>query len=925
MTTVEVSVLGPLEVRVGGSIVGLPGRRPAAVLAILALAGGQTVSVDELTRGVWGDDHPGRGKGSLQTNIARLRRVLGDAAIITGPAGYRLGDGVHVDLARFTRLVNQAAADPDRAANALDQALGLWRGEPLVDLSDHLDRNDRPALTERYLSAMEQRVDLWLAEGAAATVIIHLRPLVEQHPLRESLWERLLRAMRDAGRIAEALERYAAMRQRIADDLGVDPSPKLRDLHLALVSAGERGRPAAGSAKVLPRQLPAVPSNFVGREAEMSRMDAAAESGGSSPILVLHGPGGSGKTTLAVRWGQRHLESIPDGQLVVNLRGHGPGEPLGTAAALGHLLRGVGVSDADIPADVESAGALWRTTLAERRALLVLDDARTADQVRPLLPGGRNVVVVTSRSGLRGLIAREGAARVEVGPLPTMEAVRFLGDRLNRDGTDLATGDELHELAKLCGNLPVALGIAAERAGRGGPNGLTGLLGALRQPDERLTTLRSDASADIRAVFDASYHELDTEGAAMYRLLGLHTDTSVSVPTAAALMGVSARSARDILDRLADYHLIEAHSPDWYAMHDLVRDHATEMCQKVDPAADRQAAVFRARSWYLHTAQNAVRAFSSNPPRRLDGAPAPSVEPQTFPDHHAALAWCAEHRRGLSTVFDAAVASGDVAMAGDVAALVGAYCDHRGAYDERVRLFDRLTPAATAAGDGAVLARCVSARGIFHGRRAEHEVALAAFERARELSVAAGDRDGELRAMYAAASTHEFLGRSDLAMPVLERVVARRRQDGDGVQLLQARQKLAQTYRYAGRLDQAEEAAMELLAECRSSGNRRGAARALDTLAELAVDRGLLDEVERRYAGSAAIYTALGADYEVARVANELAKARLVLGRPHDAAEPFQRALAIVDALGASDTAELNRADIVAALDELRSAGEAAT
>lgn len=924
MATVEVAVLGPLEVRIDGNAVPLPGRRPAALLAMLVLARGRVASIDELARGVWGEDLPERVKGSVQTCVARLRRAFGADAIRTAPAGYRLNaDVVDTDLERFITLVDRSAEEHVHAAESLDDALELWRGEPLGGLSEWIERNDRPALIERYLSTVEQRVDLWVRTGDHGPAIIRLRPLVERYPLRESLWGRLLTALAGSGRIAEALEQYEVMRAHLADALGVDPSPELRALHLRLMRAGDtepRSTPSAVGG-VAPRQLPAVLPGFVGRDAEMARMDMVVGPDRSHHVVVLHGPGGSGKTALAVHWGHRLAASFPDGQLMVHLRGHGPGEPLGTVAALHHLLRGLGLPDADIPGDVDTASALLRTTVAQRRLLMVLDDVRTAEQVRPLLPGGDNVVVVTSRSGLRGLVAREGAVRVEVGPLPANEAIRLLGRRLNTDAITPLPHDTLGELADLCGNLPVALGIAAERAGRGGAGGVAALLDLLRDPGERLAALRSggDASADIRAVFDASYQDLDDESATMYRLLGLHTDTTVTGPIAAALMGVDVRTAHDLLDRLDDYHLVEQGAPGWYAMHDLVRDHATDLAQRVDSAANRRSATARARSWYVHTAENAVRAFSANPPRRLTEPPADGVEPQTFTGQHTALAWFADHRRGLRALFDTVLTDGDITAAAEIAALIAAYCDQRGAYDERVALFERLAPMAEVAGIDAVLARCVSARGILHGRRGEHDVALSAFERARQLSVAAGDRDGELRAVYSIASTHELLGRPDIAVPMMERVVAGRLEGSDDAAALQARQKLAQTYRYAGRLGDADAAAAELLRECTATGNRRGAARALDTLAEVALDRGRLDEVERRYAESEAIYAALGVDYEVARVANEVAKAQLASGRPEHARENLRRALDIITALEASDTEELNRADIASALAALRS------
>ncbi|MCO1576884.1 tetratricopeptide repeat protein [Crossiella sp. SN42] len=456
---VEIALLGPFVVRVDGREVALRGDRQQAMLAALALEVGRTVPADSLVADMWrGAELPASAKGALQTYVMRLRRALGRDVISTDRHGYRLDlPAEAVDAARFTRLVEQAARqEPVRARESLARALEQWRGEPHV-----LAPESRLVLADRRLAAEERLAEVDLAEGRFAGLPERLRSLLGAHPLRESLWLLLIRALAAAGRRAEALAGYAACRERLAEELGVEPGPALRGLHLSLLTETPPVR------ALIPRQLPAGIRHFTGRAAELAELDVLLRQGDqrAGALVVIEGPGGAGKTALAVHWGHRIAEHFPDGQLFLDLNGHAGSEPMSPSSALAVLLRALSVPPADIPGTLPERAALLRTVLAGRQVFLLLDNARDADQVRPLAPIPGCLVVLTSRTPLPGLSATTGAHRITLGGLSPAEALGLLRQGL---GEHRLRADPLavEQLIERCGGLPLALVLAGERAAR---------------------------------------------------------------------------------------------------------------------------------------------------------------------------------------------------------------------------------------------------------------------------------------------------------------------------------------------------------------------------------------------------------------------------------------------------------------------------
>ncbi|MFI5623882.1 BTAD domain-containing putative transcriptional regulator [Nocardioides sp. NPDC051685] len=628
----------------------IPGRRPRTLLALLALEAGTPVSADVLADRIWGEELPDNPRGSLHTYIGRLRRVLGKEVVRRAAGGYILDlPRSSVDALAFIDLLD--AAQGTDAYARLEEAIELWRAEPFAESADEsLAERTRPWLVDRYLAALEQRAELDIAAGRAAKAVADVRRVVGDHPLRESLWVVMLDALDAAGRTAEALEAYEEVRSRLADELGADPGAELRSTFTRLLVGSSPAAPevqvAPGEATVpaqrvseedlVPRQLPADIPSFSGREAELRLLDAVTigHEAGWPSVVAVHGIGAVGKTAFAVHWARARTEHFPDGQLFIDLRGFGPGEPLSHAQALTTLLIGLGVDVASVPAEVDAASALLRTTLAQRRMLLVLDNARDSTQVRPLLPGGDSLVLVTSRSQLRGLATREGARRLALDTLAPAESAAFLRQRLiDRPADD----EDVRALADRCGHLPLALAVAAERCSRYPDLPLTDLLAELDGETSRLAALEAplDPISDLRAVFSWSYDSLDEESRRAFRLLGLRPGHEIGMPAMAALFAVDIAAARRLVDKLVDANLVREHRPGRFVLHDLIRDYALEM----GSAEESGEALLRLVSWYTHSLVAAseaggrsFRLMSLDPV--VDG-----VTPLSFATAQQARAW----------------------------------------------------------------------------------------------------------------------------------------------------------------------------------------------------------------------------------------------------------------------------------------------
>ncbi|MGR6963205.1 AfsR/SARP family transcriptional regulator [Geodermatophilus sp. URMC 61] len=686
-------MLGPVQLRWAGGAVEAGPARQQAVLVALAADAGRPVPVGTLIDRIWDEDPPAGARAGLYSYITRLRRILthpdvageAPARIVSRSGGYRLDlDPERVDAHRFQRLLDRARGETDEARRAglLRQALALWAGPPLAGLAGRWLGQLREHLVQRRLSAVLALAPLELRAGRAAALIDELRALTAEHPLVEPLHAQLIRALRACGRSAEALEAHGRIRQLLADELGTDPGPELRELHQAMLRGQpDPPRPAAepaatsaepappvecspAAAAVVPAHLPLDACGFTGRAEQLARLDALLDqAGGQATAVVISAIGGTagiGKTALAVHWAHRVADRFPDGQLYVNLRGFDPsGSPLDPGAAIRGFLQAIGVPPERLPLDPDALTALYRSRLAGKRMLIVLDNARNSAQIRPLLPGAPGcLVLVTSRNRLSGLVATAAARPLTVDLLTPAEARRLLGRRLGEDRM-AAEPAAVEQIIASCAGLPLALALVAARAATHPDFPLTALADELGDAQVRLEALSCTLDdVDIRAVFSWSYRHLDPPAARLFRLLGLAPGPDISAAAAASLAGLPSAQVRPLLNALTHAHLLDEHIPGRYAFHDLLRAYAAEHAHAQDSDTDRRAALHRLLDHYLHTAHAVVRLIDHD---GLDiDLPPPSEgsTPQLAPTAEQIQACCSVERPVLLAAVERAAAAG---------------------------------------------------------------------------------------------------------------------------------------------------------------------------------------------------------------------------------------------------------------------------
>ncbi|WP_460847059.1 AfsR/SARP family transcriptional regulator [Phytohabitans suffuscus] len=627
----EFRVLGALEVSQGETPVPIVSAyKPRLVLAALLSRAEQLVSVDWLTRVVWADRPPASTPQNLRHYIHQLRAALGPGRIHTQTGGYLLHAGDGLDATRFRRLVAEGSAalregDAVRAGDRLRVALDLWHGPAYSDFTDCAEIAEEAArLEELRLGAYERWAEARLALGDYGAPIAELMDLVRAHPYREALCGWLMRALYGAGRQADALELFHGTRSTLAEQLGIEPGPQLRDLHgrmlrgdPQLLARGD-GVPlasAGGGVPPVPRELPADVPGFAGRSDALSALDALLDGerdggGGPTVVCVVTGTAGVGKTALAVRWAHRVAGRFPDGQLYLNLLGYAPGRPLRPIEALTVLMGGLGVPAKQVPIDEAAASARYRSHLAGRRVLVVLDNAASAAQVRPLLAGGTGCfVLVTSRDRLTGLVAYEGARRIELDVMKTHESADLLADVLGRErvaAEPAATAD----LARICANLPLALRIAGASLVDQPHRTIAGYAADLAE-SSALAALAVDGDDDVsvRNAFELSYRALPEAAQRCFRYLGLVPCPDFSLDAVAALAAMAPSDARRTMDRLAAAHLVVQHKPGRYTTHDLLRQYAAHLTTVEDTAGERATAAKRLFDWFGSRSVGAARVL----------------------------------------------------------------------------------------------------------------------------------------------------------------------------------------------------------------------------------------------------------------------------------------------------------------------------
>ena len=916
---IDLGLLGPTSLVISGRTVPVPAGRQQVALAALALDVGRTVSSSALVDYLWGEAPPGQVRQALHTTMARVRKLVGPDRVVARGGGYALDlPGEAVDVHRFRdRVARARAAAPDHEERLLADALTLWRGDPLEGVdSDALCGEHVYPLTEEWFAATERLLELRVSAGAAGEVVGELRGLIARHPLRESLWALLMSALVSAGRQADALAAYQEVRAALRDQLGVDPGPELVATHAAVLEGGSAParRPLAPEPTVappppVPRQVPAAPPGFAGRELELRALDDLADTWGDdhgrTTVAVVDGAGGMGKTALARHWAHLAADRFPDGQLYVNLRGFGPGEPVEPTRAAGTLLSTFGAADEQIPAGVEERTALLRTALSGKRALVVLDNARDVEQVRPLLPGSDAFVVVTSRNQLRGLVSRDGARRITLAPLSSAESQAMVEGIAGG-----ATAEVTRELAELCGRVPLALAVAAEQVARTAEPEPTDLLNDLRDEQGRLDALSSgdDLTTDVRAVLSWSYRAADEEAARLFRLLALAPGPDVSVPAAAALSNLPNGRVRQLLDRLVAMHLVDEKPGRRFEQHDLIRAYAAELAAADDPE-EATAALRRVLRWYQATAIAARARLSAHQTMTFD-EPDFHIEPLEFPDRTAAADWFDDERSNLVDAVWVSARIGMDSCAWQLAAALNRYFVNRRPWDHRIPVFELGLASARRAGSQygeAVLLACL---GDIHHFRQEYDDSVAFSQQALEIYTKLGDDRGQVGMLTNIGTSLAEAGQLDSALENHRRAAdACRALDDPRAQSL-VLGNLAAAYIFAERYADAAEVALDAVAEARSVGDALTEADALDELGQARSCLGAHAEAIGHFQAALETYRAIEHPFE-APTLHHLARAHLAAGHPGRARETWRRALARATELGDPLAAEV-RAELAA-------------
>jgi DNA-binding SARP family transcriptional activator len=904
-------ILGPLEVWSEGQWTAVSASKWRSLLACLLLRPGHLWSTESLILELWGDNPPAKANNIVSIYVHKLRRLIGDAGgrvLVSRAPGYLLRiDAGDLDMQEFESLVAEgrsalAVGDPDRAADLLAKALVLWRGPLLADVQPTmLITTEAERAAELQLAAAELRFEADLACGRSAQVIPELRKLATENPIRERLWLLLMRALDESGRHAEALDAYAQARQAIADELGVDPGVELQRLYARLLAAdaaaaaGDQadsdillgevpgtismgmftdvapGPPApatalaegpAGPAIPRPSQLPADIGDFTGREAHVTHLsdmllqEVSASSPGAVRIAVVAGAAGLGKTTLAVHAAHQVRELFPDGQLYVDLFG-ATAHPTAPGEVLARFLRDLGVDGDRVPASEDERAALYRTRLTGRRVLVVLDNARDAAQVRPLLPGSAScAVLVTTRRRPTDLASTRF---VDLNVLEDAEALalfaRIVGD--DRPGEEPAA---TAEVLLACAGLPLAIRICAARLAARSHWKIATMAKRLRDERRRLDEMKTGDLA-VRASFQVSYDSLQTadygpDPARVFRVLGLWEGPSINLSAAAALLGEEEEDdIAEALETLVDANLLESPAPDWYRFHDLLKFYATERAQKEETDPDRADAVGRLLRWYLATADAGADIVSRHRYRiSLEGEPGPAPLPLTTVEE--ALGWYDSERENVLAAIRQAAATG--------------------MHDVAWHLAATLFP-------------------VFN-RRDNWADCLIANRMGAESARLAGHRLGEAWALQNLGQALARL-RDNEALPVLEQALVIRRDSGDRLGEAQTEISLADAYYKVQGPEAALEHSLRSLELLRELGNASLLGTGLNNHGEFCLELGRLDEAAEFFREAYDIWDKVE-HYGKGHALRNLGRVHLESGRPEDAIASLTEARRIHQAAG---------------------------
>ncbi|MFF5107624.1 BTAD domain-containing putative transcriptional regulator [Streptosporangium sp. NPDC000509] len=890
----EFRVLGPVGIWRDERFVSVVGQKQRTLLAVLVLNANRVVSHDRLLVALWGSAVPASGRRLLHNHLWSLRRLLGDAAVIaSSPTGYALQIPAgssdldvfdsEVDLAR-TAL---SAGDVVRAAERFREALMLWRGPALAGTHPEFQMTEGPALEERRIVTLAERIDADLALGGNSELIGELRRFVAENPLHERFRGQLMLALYREGRVAEALEEYRIAHRYFRSELGLEPGEDLARLHQAILSADPSLDPEPRNLEVavvprsmpIPRQLPSDIARFTGRKDDLRQLDlmlSRGEGGIQATVITsIAGTAGIGKTALATHWGHRVAGLFPDGQLYMNLRGYSQGQPVEAAQALHRLLRGLGMAVEEIPQEADERETLYRSILADRRVLIILDNAASPDQVRPLLPGSPSCkVVITSRDSLRGLWVTHDVRNITLGVLSADEARGLLVEIL---GTEQTRGEieALSQLAELCGHLPLALRLAAAHLAGQPSLSIADFVARLRNENPLVVLdIGEDPHTGVSAAFELSYRALPETARKVFRLMGFHPGSDIGVDAVLALASLSSGEGQAAIDRLVAAHLIQRGDGGRLTMHDLVRVYARDRSELDDRVVDRRDALSRLFDWYLYMADEAMNLFDPGRISMLTDVPAEYSFKKIFGRPEAAAFWLEEEYPSLVSMISYCAVQGWRDHAWKMARTLSRFFYLNDRIDDWIATHRISLIATRELDDLHAEAEVLGALGYAYIFVGKYDDYLELQQRALSLRRATGDRRGEAKALRDIGYGLIRTGRPGEAIKICQQSLAIERALGERPDGQGALYHLAIANLQLGRLEEAVESLQECRSYVRKEDGRHKDAYILLYQGEAYLRLGRIDE-------------ALKCHTEALRVGREMKNARLEadainnLGRDH--------------------------------------------
>jgi DNA-binding SARP family transcriptional activator len=894
-----------------------PGKQ-RGLLAALLLNPGRKMPLAELAELLWDGEPTPSARVTVQNYVMRLRKALGDAGaarISTLPGGYRLQlHDAELDVSRFTALLTSAqdaarAGEWDEAAAGAAAALALWRGDPLEDVDCALLKlREVPRLAELRAQALDTRIDADLHRGRHCGVIAELRDLIGREPLREHRHALLMLALYRCGRQAEALAAYQEVRRTLATELGIDPGGELRRLHERIL-AGDAGLTAPPTAAEVaqtapvqpvpvPRQLPASARLFVGRQTEVGRLDdlvmqaVQTADGGTVMLSAIDGMAGVGKTALAIHAAHRLAGDFPDGQLFIDMHGYTHGhEPRSAGEALEMFLRAIGVPPQWVPPGTDQRAAMFRQRLAGTRTMIVLDNAVSEAQVRPLVPGSAGcLVLVTSRRRLKGL---DEALVLSLGVLPRANALRLFRAVA---GPGRAPLDDplLPEIVQLCAQLPLALRIAAALLRHRPVWTLEYLARLLRAQQTRISAL-SDGERDLGAIFDLSYRSLPAAEQLMFRCFGLIPGPDFDSYATAALTGTDPSTAERLLEDLVDHNLVIQHVPGRYRLHDLIRLHARVLADR-DPVLARDAALNRLMDYYQHSAGRADSLISRFP-RPAPAGPVPAHTP-ALPDADAGQAWLRAERPNLLAALCHTTGHGRHERAVALTSGMATLLRNDGSWSEALALHAGAIASACSVGDRAGQAAALIQLGVIRNLTGDCQGALDALAHASQLYRELGDQLGQANALTQLGDIRGFVDDYPGAAGDLERALRLYQQLGNPLGQANALARLGDIRRYTGDLPGAIPGLEQALQLYQQVGDRGGQGSVLISLGNAQRLTGDFVAAARNLEEALRLYGRLGHQLGRANALSELGELRRLTGDYPDAVQYLEQGLQIYQDLG---------------------------